>query len=102
MLALSRPRFLFDFSKEMLWLNERVGSDIAIQFHNSVEQTIEILMAQPLMGRVRNDLKPKGIRSWRVLNFPRWLIFYQVIDETIVLLRLRHGSMNIPALPMRS
>ncbi len=40
----------------------------------------------------------KGIRSWRVNDFERWLIFYGVRDDILVLYRVVSGTMNLPKL----
>ncbi len=37
--------------------------------------TIEELKQHTHLGRQRPDLKPAGIRSWRVKRFSHWLIF---------------------------
>jgi plasmid stabilization system protein ParE len=68
-----------------------------------VKETIRFLQANPFVGRERADLKPPGIRSWRLKRFPRWLIFYSVHDDKqIVLLRVRTGNMNLVVLEMKS
>jgi plasmid stabilization system protein ParE len=76
MRVLKRPQFLLDFAEELLWLNEKAGSDVASDFRNATKETIHLLRAHPNIGRERTDLVPKGIRSWRVARFVRWLIFY--------------------------
>ena len=45
---------------------------------NRSGKTIEFLEKHPFIGRERRDLKHHGIRSWRVKDFERWLIFYGV------------------------
>ena len=44
-----------------------------------------------IIGR---ELKHRGIRSWRVKDFERWLIFYGVRDDVLVLYRVVSGTMN--------
>lgn len=56
---------------------------------------------QPLIGRERKDLKQVGIRSWRVNQFARWLIFYEAQGETMVVYRLRSGFMDLMQIQMR-
>jgi plasmid stabilization system protein ParE len=102
MRVVTRPRFFLDFARELLWLNKKAGPDLAKSFQNSLEETIELLSQHPLIGRERHDIRPPGVRSWRVSRFKRWLILYRVEDESLVLLRIRQGSMNLAALRMDS
>ena len=78
------------------------GMDVSRRWHDAVWQTIELLQAQPQLGRERKDLKQPGIRSWRVKHFPRWLVFYALHGERLVLYRVRSGQMNLFCLEMPS
>ena len=90
-----RPAFYLDVAAEELWLLEHAGSEIADRWHESLWKTIQFLRRDPLVGRVRRDLKHSGIRSWRVKDFERWLIFYGVRDRMLVLYRVTSGTMNL-------
>ena len=103
MQAIKRPRFLFDVAEELTWLNKKAGAEVAERWYQSLLITLEDLKRQPYLGRERRDLKPAGIRSWRVKRFPRWLIFYLVRqDEALVLLRVRYGTVNLTRVRMQS
>jgi len=78
-----------------LWLLEHASSEIADRWHESLWKTIEFLQHHPFIGRERRDLKHKGVRSWRVKDFERWLIFYGVRDDVIVLYRVVSGTTNL-------
>jgi plasmid stabilization system protein ParE len=95
-----RPAFYHDVAREELWLLERAGAEIADRWHEKLWQTLAFLQKHPLIGRVRKDLKFSGIRSWRVAEFDRWIIFYGVKDEALVIYRVVSGTMNLPALQM--
>jgi plasmid stabilization system protein ParE len=98
-----RPQFLSDLAEELLWLKNNASSEIAGRWYYSLQDTIAFLQKHPLAGRERADLKPAGIRSWKISEFPRWLIFYQVKDgRDIVFLRVRTGNMNLGVLKMES
>jgi plasmid stabilization system protein ParE len=101
--VLQTPRFLLDLAEELTWLNEKAGANIAAAWYRSLKTTIRQLERHPLPGRERRDLSPPGIRTWRVMDYPRWLIFYG-IDEggKIVLYRIRQGTMNLVVLKMES
>ncbi len=98
-----RPRFLLDLAEELTWLNQNAGPEVAERWYQSLKETIRFLQQHPQVGRERADLKTGGIRSWRIKQFPRWLIFYSVQeDKQIILLRVRPGNMDLPALEMES
>jgi plasmid stabilization system protein ParE len=102
MRVLRRPRFLLDLAEELTWLNERAGGEVAAAWYSSLNETIGQLERHPYLGRQRKDLRPSSIRSWRLSQFPRWLIFYEVIDQDLILCRVRQGSMNLTVLRMKS
>ena len=101
--ARRRPRFLLDLAEELAWLNQKAGPEVAERWYQALKKTIRFLQQHPFIGRERADLKPDGIRSWRIEQFPRWLIFYSVrANKQIVLLRVRPGNMNLVVLEMES
>jgi toxin ParE1/3/4 len=99
-LVYKRPRFLLDLAEELSRLNEKAGPEVAESWYEALESTIHELEQHPHLGRERKDLSPKGVRSWRVTGFSRWLVFYRVEDDSIVLYRVRQGMMNLTDLKM--
>ena len=97
-----RPLFYDDIAEEVYWLLEKAGSEVAEHWRESVWQTVGLLRTSPLIGRIRSDLKYPGIRSWRVEHFTRWLIFYGLREDALVLYRVRSGTMNLAALKLVS
>jgi toxin ParE1/3/4 len=95
-----RPQFLLDLAEELTWLNQKAGPEVAERWYDTLCATIEQLQKHPGLGRRRRDLKPDGIRSWRVQGFARWLIFYIERPDALVFLRLRQGTMNLVVLEM--
>ena len=93
-----RPAFYDDITHEELWLLERAGAEVADRWHESLWKTIQFLEHHPFIGRERRDLQRKGVRSWRVSDFERWLIFYGVQEDTLVLYRVVSGTMDLPGL----
>ena len=75
MRAVRRPRFLLDLAEELTWLRDHAGADVAERWFDALIATIHFIEKNPYVGRERKDLKPDGIRSWRVHGFPRWLFF---------------------------
>ena len=86
MAARRRPRFLLDLAEELTWLNQKAGGEVAERWYQALKKTILFLQEHPFIGRERADLKPPGIRSWRIRRLPRWLILYSVrADKQVVL-----------------
>ena len=98
MKLLVRPKFYEDITREELYLWEHAGADTCDRWHESLWKTIEFLAARPLVGRARTDLKFTGIRSWRVDDFERWLVFYGVRENDLILFRVVSGTINLYAL----
>jgi plasmid stabilization system protein ParE len=98
-----RPRFLLDLAEELTWLKDHAGADVAGRWYESLLATIQFIRKNPHVGRERKDLMPAGIRSWRMGDFPRWLVFYGVKnDGRVVFYRVRSGTMNLVVMKMDS
>ena len=102
MKVIVRPQFHLDVEEEVYWLLVNAGVDVAQRWHRAVWRAVEMLKTHPRIGREREDLNQSGIRSWRIKDFPRWLVFYSVDKENLVLYRIRSGFMDLTGLGMRS
>jgi len=101
--ATKRPRFLLDLAEELTWLNDKAGAEVAERWYEALLTTIQFIRKNPRVGRERKDLTPAGIRSWRMQEFPRWLVFYRVADSgRVVFYRVRSGTMNLVVMKMES
>ncbi|HEV2436135.1 MAG TPA: type II toxin-antitoxin system RelE/ParE family toxin [Verrucomicrobiae bacterium] len=101
--AARRPQFLLDLAEELTWLKDNAGADVAERWYEALLATIQFIKKNPCVGREREDLIPAGIRSWRVRDFPRWLIFYAVTDrKKVIFYRVRSGTMNLVVMKMES
>jgi len=87
-----------DFAELVSIFSREDSPDLALRFEQSTYSLIERLLQHPEMGRLRKDLTPEGIRSFRVRGFERYLIFYQIRGEDLVLLRLLYGGMDLHSL----
>ena len=94
----TRPQFYLDVVEEVEYLARKADPETAERWHTALDQTIRQLLRHPEIGRQRTDLLPVGIRSWRVNRFRRWLIFYALREDALVLLRVRYGMIDLPAL----
>lgn len=95
-----RPQFLLDLAEELNWLSQKAGPEVAERWYEAVCASMEQLRKHPGLGRPRRDLRPAGIRSWRVKGFARWQLFYLERPDALVFLRLRQGMMNLVVLDM--
>jgi toxin ParE1/3/4 len=95
-----RPQFRHDLVEELNWLEAKAGAETAERWYEALHSTIAQLQKHPGLGRKRPDLKPQGIRSWRIEGFARWLVFYLERDDTLIFLRVRQGTMNLGVLKM--
>jgi plasmid stabilization system protein ParE len=92
------PVFESDFSSGVEYLAREAGGKIVTRWEKSVYRTITTLQENPQIGRLRRDLRPAGIRTFGVRDFPRHLIFYMVNKNELILLRVKHGAMNLQVL----
>lgn len=98
MQLVARPRFYLDVAEEVEYLATKAGAETALRWRQGVDDTIANLLLHPHLGRPRPDLQPPGLRSWRVEKFRRWLLFYAVREDALVLHRVRYGMMDLPSL----
>lgn len=91
--------FREDFARQALWYVREAGAEVARSFQRAVDTTLQLLCAQPELGRVRRFGHPKlqGLRSFRLVRpFHRRLIFYRWNGGTLQALRLMHGARDLP------
>ncbi len=70
----------------------------AERFLGAAEETFGKLAAHPFLGwaRKRSDPRLSGIRTWRMEGFEKHLIFYQPLQSGVLILRVLHGSRDVP------
>jgi len=90
-----------DFAELISRFASEASQEVATHFEDNTCDLIRLLLKNPELGRLRKDLNPAGIRSFRVRGFDRYLLFYQVRGEDLILLRLCYGGMNLQALFLR-
>ena len=98
MKTLFRPQFWFDLEEGVVYLAEKASADIATSWHEEVMAAVKKIERQPDLGRIRHELRPDGIRSLVLRRYPRYLLFYRLDGDTIEILRIKHGMMNLPPL----
>jgi toxin ParE1/3/4 len=70
------------------------------RFLSAVESTLIEIVRSPEMGGIYETRTPrlKNMRVWRVADFKKYLIFYQVIGKQIKIVRILHGARDIAAI----
>ena len=77
---------LFDYT------NASFGYEQAVDYLMGLEGVLELLVQNPLMGRVRNEIK-LGLRSF---PYQGHIVFYRVIDSHIRVVRVLNGNRDVP------
>ncbi len=98
MKAVFRPQFWIDLEEGVAYLAEKASPEVARRWHAEVLATVTRVEDQPDLGRVRRDLKPSDIRSLVLRRYPRYVLFYRCSGETLEVLRIKHGMMDLPRL----
>ncbi len=88
--VLRRPEVAEDVAS--IW--EYIADDnvtAADRWINQINERLQLLATQPLMGHAREELMP-GMRSF---PFGRYVIFYMPIEDGIDVIRLLHSARDI-------
>lgn len=64
----------------------------ATEFIRRIKEVLSLIADNPEMGRTRDELE-KGLRSFPV---GKYTVFYRSIQDEIQVIRVLHGSMDIP------
>ncbi|MEM6455115.1 MAG: type II toxin-antitoxin system RelE/ParE family toxin [Acidobacteriota bacterium] len=94
------PRARRDLIEQATYLAENASLEVADRFLESAERTVAQLVDTPRMGRVWEGARPetqRGLRVWRVSDFPKVLIFYRLESDAIVVVRILHSAQDLPA-----
>jgi toxin ParE1/3/4 len=71
----------------------------ALALHDAYERSLDLLADNPRLGRLYASGSPQlaGMRVLAVRRFRKILIFYRALPEAVEIVRLLHGSRDIPA-----
>jgi toxin ParE1/3/4 len=91
-----RPQAERDIEECFVYIAED-NLDIGVTFLVAVEDSLEQLVQFPLIGKKRdfNNFRFQEIRMWQVKAFEKYLIFYQVIESRIEIIRVLHSTRNV-------
>ena len=90
---LKRPQAERDIEEAFVFIAE-ADFDSGLDFLFAVEQTLEFIAANPLVGSHRRFAAPGlgDVRMWRVKSYEKHLLFYLAHEHAIELLRLIHSA----------
>ena len=85
---------------QILYLEENASPEIAERYIAAVETTLSFVEKEPGLGSPCHFLSPRlhGLRRWPVDGFENYLLFYQEVEEGILLLYLFHGHQDIDSI----
>lgn len=69
------------------------GIDQADRWVDKLDEKLELIATQPLMGRARDELAAK-VRSF---PFGRYVVFYVPVDDGIDVVRVLHSARDVDA-----
>ena len=95
MILFKRPAFFRDLERYSSWIAVD-NPEAARRLIDATEKACSLIQKHPEMGSQEKFRKQHGIRSWRLEGFENYLIFYRSNVETVEVLRLLHGALNLP------
>ena len=75
----------------------RDSIEAADRLLSAAETTFRRIAVNPEIGpvcRFRNR-RLAGLRSWRIAEFPKYLVFYRVLPAGVEIVRVIHGARNL-------
>ena len=75
------------------YTKKEFGADQAVKYLLEVEEVFQQYFINPEMGRKRDEIK-KGLYSFPKHNH---IIFYRIFEDHICIVRVLHGSKDIPS-----
>ena len=99
---MSRVHKFLQAELDMLEIAERIAEDAgrpaAHRFFDELEEKLALYATQPEAGRARPELSEDLQSDLRSFPFGRYIIFYRLTDNGIAVVRVLHGSRDIPSL----
>lgn len=89
--------FLSDYAEIVSRLAE-ANPEAADRFCDVVEHALALLAQHPQLGTRAGFKHAPAVRKWVLPGFPNYILFYEVRNEGLVLVRLLHGARHLPPL----
>jgi toxin ParE1/3/4 len=90
------PKAKEDIREQLSYLSEFNG-DLVESLTDAIEQTLSHIADFPESGKLRfyYHLRLKNIRQWPIKGFKKLLLFYQIDNASILIIRVLHTSRDI-------
>jgi toxin ParE1/3/4 len=95
-----RPRALLDLKETASYLSIEGNAEVADRFLDAVQESAKTLVGMPGIGALCAFHNPR-LRSTRripITGFENWIMFYQVTEKHIDVIRVLHGARDIAAI----
>jgi toxin ParE1/3/4 len=91
-----RPQAARDIEECFVYIAEE-NLNAGVYFLVAVEDSLEQIAEFPGIGRKRDfhDQRFQNIRMWHVKKYEKFLIFYEVLESRIEIVRVLHASRDI-------
>ena len=91
-----RPQAVRDIEECFVYIAEE-NLDIGVYFLAAVEESIERLADLPQLGTKRDfqNKRFENIRMWQVKKYEKYLIFYEISENRIEIIRVLHASRDL-------
>lgn len=85
-----------DLVGHFVYLAEHAGLDVAERFIVNAETSFQELAERPMIGIALTLGHPNltSIRKWHVRDFDNYLVFYQLRDDGVSIVRVLHGAQD--------
>lgn len=85
-----------DVEEAVAYYRSEAGTEVALDFVDSFEETVRTLRDHPLIGSIRfaYELEIPDLRSWLLPRFP-YVVFYLPGDEKVDIWRVLHARRDI-------
>jgi len=89
-----------DILEQAAWYQEKSGTKLAQRWEQAVSSILLRVAKNPAAGAPCSfkAVELKGVRRMTVPRFSRHLMFYQVHDQEVVVLRIVHGARDLETL----
>jgi toxin ParE1/3/4 len=91
--------FIADAELQYQWYAGHAGWDVADRYLAAIASTCALLERQPLLGPAAALTHPR-LTGWRffvvVRPFQRHVLFYEIIDDEVIMRRILHGHRDLP------
>jgi plasmid stabilization system protein ParE len=89
-----RVRAEFDLDELVDYIARR-DERAALRFRDRVQETVTRIVRWPHLGTQRITATGRRVRLRQVLRYPKFVVIYEVTDQTIDILRVVRGSRNL-------